>query len=167
MTDIAKKLKEWFHSKWISWATVAMSVIASTVISSTASYFVTTWTDATKRKLDVSDAQTRSLLDAMVQFQTFAASFASELSETKQVSPETRRRLVENLNEQYARAKFVDNLLPPSKVEVAANYRDQVVKMIESVHSTNDMTDMSKFWSNAARLTVARNRLNDAIRSTL
>jgi hypothetical protein len=159
--------REWLRSRWISWATVIVSVIASTAVSSTASYFVANWTDAAKRKLDVRDAQTRSLLDTMIQFQTFAASFASELSETRKVSADTRRRLIENLNEQYARAKFVDQLLPPTRVVTALNYREEVLKMLESVRTTNDMTEMSRFWSNASSLTVARNQLNEAIRSTL
>jgi hypothetical protein len=94
-------------------------------------------------------AQTRSLLDTMIQFQTFAASFASELSETRQVSSDARRRLIENLNEQYARAKFVDQLLPPTKVVTAVNYREEILKMLESVRTTSNITETSRFWSNA------------------
>jgi hypothetical protein len=92
---------------------------------------------------------------------------AVKLSETRQVSSDARRRLIENLNEQYARAKFVDQLLPPTKVVTAVNYREEILKMLESVRTTNNITEMSRFWSNASSLTVARNQLTEAIHSTL
>lgn len=111
--------------------------------------------------------QVQALLDSMVQFQSFASAFSAEMFAEQRVSAETRSRLIENLNEQYARVRRIEPFLPPETKELAETYKHRLLEMATAVDNTEDILSMQDFWSSASDLLVARNRLNDSLQSTL
>jgi hypothetical protein len=146
--------------------TVVASVAFSALVSSFLSYEVTTRTNSDKVILDYKDKQIANFIDSTVQFNTFAAAFAYDLTETKAVNIQTQKELIENLNQQLVLSKQVEQLIK-NKASLVSNYQTEIITMLDNVRATDDITKMSTFWSSASRLLVARNKLIPALRELI
>jgi len=109
----------------------------------------------------------RVLVDSMTQFQVFASAFASEMVENGNVAQSTKEKLVENLNDQYARLRTIEKIVNPDKVPALKEYRQAIVAMSETVSQTKDVKSMRLFWTKASDLLVARNSLNSQLQKTI
>jgi hypothetical protein len=81
--------------------TVVVSVFFSAIVSSSLSYYVTSKVNTDKARLDYKEKQISNFIDSTTQFNTFAAAFAYDLSEKKAVNDQSKKELVENLNQQF------------------------------------------------------------------
>lgn len=145
--------------RWHTYATAIFAVLVSVMISS--------YSDNKKRNDDYRVQQFRALSDSMMQFQVHAASFAFQVSETKHATSNSKKILIENLNDQYAKINLVEKLLPQSDAITVENYRNAIMHMEEVVNGTNDILEMGPFWTAASRLLVSRNQLNEALRRSI
>lgn len=116
--------------------------------------------DSTARKQEIS-----ALIDSSLQFQVFAAAFATEMFQDKTVSAATRSRLIENLNNQFAQARNVQGIVPQDMQSDLENYRRKTLHMIDVANRTNDVMAMKDFYSAASNLTVAKNKLNSGLKT--
>ena len=133
--------------------------MASFVLSTGTSYFA----DNRKRGDDYRVAQIKSLTDSMTQFQIHAAALANLVIETKNAPQESRRAVLDNLNEQFAKLKQVRPLLPASAAPQVDAYLNAILAMQEVVTSSDLYQRMGVFWTTASKLLVARNRLNEEL----
>lgn len=116
----------------------------------------------------ISDQQARAaeidvLRSSMVDFQVFASAFATEMLTENKVSTNTRSRLIENLNQQFALIRQLDDDVSREAVTELDNYKKTVLQMAEAVNKTTDVLSMAEFWSVASDLTLAKNRLNQRL----
>lgn len=117
----------------------------------------------------ISDRQARAaeidvLRSSMVDFQVFASAFATEMLTENKVSTNTRSRLIENLNQQFALIRQLDDDVSQEAVTELDNYKKTVLLMAEAVNKTTDVMSMTDFWSTASDLTLAKNRLNHRLK---
>lgn len=123
------------------------------------------WMTNDARVADRRAQEVQLLSDSMVEFQTFAAAFAAEMMEERTVAATTRTRLLENLNEQYARVRALEAEIAEAGLAQTTEYRSRIQAMIDTVHKTTDFMSLREFWSAASDLTAARNRLGPALRA--
>lgn len=110
-------------------------------------------------------SQVGKLIDSSQDFQAFAAAFASEMFNQKVASRETRNRLIENLNDQYAHSGGLpENIAIAAKPEIS-EFQRSVLAMIDAVQKANGIMSMQEFWTAASNLTVSRKRLSIKLRS--
>ncbi|MEJ5021864.1 hypothetical protein WH297_19305 [Ochrobactrum vermis] len=105
------------------------------------------------------------LISSMVDFQTFAAAFATEMFDQKIADKEAKTRLVENLNQQLARLKVIENWASPEQLGAVESYRLALMRMIDVVYKTNDLIALGDFYGTASKLTVAKNGLTKTLLS--
>lgn len=157
----------WFRS-WISsndtprWF-IALSFVLSTVVS----IGVGKWTDGTKRVDDNRTQQIKALQDSMVQFQIFVSALSSEMFDKNKVSEATKNDLIKNLNEQFARSRMIEGVIPNDERIYVSDYRYAITKMIDATRQIGTLGEMSEFWSTASKLLVARNRINAKLNSLI
>lgn len=111
--------------------------------------------------------QIQVMFDSMVQFQTFASAFAAEMNEDGKVKTETRSKLVQNLNDQFGRIRIIQQSVRGVDDDALKAYREKVTKMVDAVNDTHDISSMRDFWSAASDLLVARNKLNQELKSQI
>src|SRR5580704_1314421 len=102
--------------------TVVVSVFFSAIVSSSLSYYVTSKVNTDKARLDYKEKQISNFIDSTTQFNTFAAAFAYDLSEKKAVNDQSKKELVENLNQQFALVKQVEPFLSEPERPLAEEY---------------------------------------------
>jgi len=111
--------------------------------------------------------QIEIMFDSMVQFQTFASAFASEISENSTVNASTRNRLIQNLNEQFARIRIIKQSVSDIDETSLNAYQEKISQMIYVSNQTHNVKSMKNFWSAASDLTFARNELNHQLKSAI
>lgn len=117
----------------------------------------------------IADQQARAeeidlLRSSMVDFQVFASAFATEMLSENKVSTTTRSRLIENLNQQFALIRQLDDDVSQQAVPELDNYKKTVLLMAEAVNKATDVLSMKDFWSTASNLTLAKNLLNQRLK---
>jgi hypothetical protein len=116
---------------------------------------------------DAKADEVRGLVDSARDFQSFAAAFASEMFNQKVVSAETRTRLIENLNDQYARSRELPEKIAKAAQPELADFQRNVLAMNDAIHKTSDIPSMQEFWTAASNLTVARKHLNEKLQTLI
>lgn len=157
------RLAQWLNSsetpRWVIITGFLLTTIFGTAIG--------LFTDNYKRQADFRLQNVKALTDTMAQFLVHATAFNAELLDKKSVSQETRRALQQNISEQYARLKSLEDLLPETSMSDVAAYRAALVRIQESVAKTDSPETMGAFWTEASRLLIARNRLNSILRNSI
>ncbi|TRC72050.1 hypothetical protein FJV83_31500 [Mesorhizobium sp. WSM4307] len=111
--------------------------------------------------------QIQRMIDSMVDFQMFAGAFTTEMFADKAVSTDTRSKLIENLNQQYARARSLEPLLDATAKRELEDYKQSLLAMNAVAQQATDVMALKDFYSAAAKLTVAKNRLNPKLQAQL
>jgi hypothetical protein len=157
------RVKNWFLAS----ETPRWFVIVGFMVSLGLSFLISDVLNQRNVTAEQRSEQIRSFLDSMVQFQVFSAAFATELVDQGTATTETRARLAQNLNDQYARLRIISQILPDSSRDAATAYGQRIIEMNDIVSKTKQFGDMKDYWSAASNLTVARNRLNTELQKAI
>ncbi len=161
----------WCRSETPRWVLVA-GAIGMLALTTCANYLVAD-NQRVKSELSQETLRVKSeraqevqlLISSMVDFQTFAAAFATSMFDQKTVDKDARIRLVENLNQQLARLKVIESWASPEQLAAVEIYRSSLMRMIDVVYNTNDLMALGDFYGTASKLTVAKNGLTNKLQN--
>ncbi|TPL51615.1 hypothetical protein [Mesorhizobium sp. B2-4-6] len=105
-------------------------------------------------------AEVNALIDSTREFQVYAAAFSTEMFSDKAVSTATRSKLIENLNDQFARTKTLPVKVAKVAEKELADYQSKILSMNAIVQKTDDLMSMKDFWTAASNLTASRKTLD-------
>ena len=158
---------EWWKNTGTPRSMVAMTAVLSVILTTVVSTMSSVFLSDKERRDDARAERVSTLVDSMTEFQVFVSAFSTEMFASGEVGNETRSRLIENLNRQYASVRSVQPYLQDTDAALAEEYLDRIEAASIAVSSTTDIVTMSDFWSKVSDITVLRNRFGPKLEALI
>ena len=109
---------------------IAISAVASAMLTGLASYFAQSWADEAARRDESKVAEVRAFVDAGQKYRELASSFMQKLTQQQNINEE-QKALITNLRDQYTLLETAKESLKQDRYEYATQYQVKIASSIK------------------------------------
>lgn len=101
-----------------------------------------------------------------IDFQSHAANYVAAMIEQRPDLEEVRRTLMDSIVNQYSHLELAENYLSQDERYLAAEYREELQVLLETIPNINDPLELDLFWSSVSDVVESRNQFLNAFQGS-